>query len=477
MRNVFLVCALILGASAGISRQDSENEILIEDNNGNRRQEMIESNRVPKVRVEGDGEIEIRFDVRCEECELFVRELDSMLRNPQYVNALKVFLKEYACNAMPQTLKEYCESTIDDIQIVLDYLEPMMRDAKQACLDVGMCQGSGLRMMKFGVKLFKAYLEKMRRGFRSNDLACDECKFAIGELHSIIQSKDFQGEFRQSVEQLCDYCPSKDKCKSFIDDFLPTFFQELESLTADSQGLCSELGLCTGGMHVMSMKLHKAYDHVTKVITLDGTTPNNRLKQFYFTLRRLHGKKGAGLGCLTCQFAVNSLKKLIMDNKPLLNNTVQGVENMICNRLPGDLKDQCIDFLNLYGSAALIMLVQEEVDPEKICTGVQACDATDLRIIEQNANERGLLECEACTGIVEYIKYELESKEFQDSIVTALKQLCQSLFHGQSTEQQLLACISGTESYSPYILQMYGEIINFYRRQICQDIGMCEGSD
>jgi len=242
----------------------------------------------------------------------------------------------------------------------------------------------------------------------------------------------------------------------------------MESLTADAQGFCSEMGFCSGGVHVVSMKLQKAYDHVTKLVTLDGTVPNTRLKQFYVTISRLHGQKGINMGCLTCQFAINSLKSLLIGSKPFLDKVVQGVESMVCNRMPGDIKDQCIDFLNLYGSSALIMVIQEEIDAEKICSGMNACDSTDTQLIGQNEVMRNELECEACTGIVEYVKYELESKEFQDAVVAALKQMCQTIFHEESQEQQ---CKNMVDEYWPDILAELKTYLN--PKEVCTEIGMC----
>ncbi|XP_010121671.1 PREDICTED: proactivator polypeptide-like, partial [Chlamydotis macqueenii] len=118
----------------------------------------------------------------------------------------------------------------------------------------------------------------------------------------------------------------------------------------DPMELCGHLGLCSSAS---ALPLHTLLtEKVTQVLSMlvdeEGTTPL----------------------CEVCQFAVKVAESLL-ENNVTEEQLVNDIEK-VCYMLPHGVIGQCKDFVDSYGKAVVIMLL-EATDPTAICTMLHCC--------------------------------------------------------------------------------------------------------
>ncbi|KFQ24423.1 Proactivator polypeptide, partial [Merops nubicus] len=132
--------------------------------------------------------------------------------------------------------------------------------------------------------------------------------------------------------------------------------------------------------------------------------------------------------CEVCQFAVKAAESLLENNvteEQLVNNIEK-----VCYMLPHGVIGQCKDFVDSYGKAVVIMLL-EATDPAAICTMLHCCPRSGdthpvPATLEQLVMGPGGF-CNVCQIVITYFDNELLKNETLAELGDVLEKGCELL--------------------------------------------------
>lgn len=68
---------------------------------------------------------------------------------------------------------------------------------------------------------------------------------------------------------------------------------------------------------------------------------------------------------------------LIYSSSPVIQEEIVHEMEVVCRLFPGSVKDQCKDFIEVYGQAVIDMLL-EATNPEAVCAMLKCCAVSKL---------------------------------------------------------------------------------------------------
>ncbi|NXF31766.1 SAP protein, partial [Nyctibius bracteatus] len=174
----------------------------------------------------------------------------------------------------------------------------------------------------------------------------------------------------------------------------------------DPTELCGQLGLCssTSVLPLHTLLTKKVMQALSTLEAGEGTTPL----------------------CEVCQLAVKVAESLL-ENNVTEEQLVNDIEK-VCYMLPHGVIGQCKDFVDSYGKAVVIMLL-EATDPAAICTMLHCCPrsgdahrgATALEQLAAGAF------CNVCQIVITYFDNELLQNETLAELSDMLEKGCELL--------------------------------------------------
>ncbi|KAK4821142.1 hypothetical protein QYF61_014237 [Mycteria americana] len=247
------------------------------------------------------------------------------------------------------------------------------------------------------------------------------------------------------------------QCKRYLAEHMDTAAWLLQHLVRgrlspqDPMELCGQLGLCSSAS---ALPFHTLLtEKVTQVLSTlrdgEGTTPL----------------------CEMCQFAVKAAESLL-ENNVTEEQLVNDIEK-VCYMLPHGIIGQCKDFVDSYGKAVVIMLL-EATDPAAVCTMLRCCPRRGdthqgAATLEQPVVGAGAF-CNVCQIVITYFDNELLKNETLVELGDVLEKGCELLPTPLTGKCEALVV-----QYEPAVMRLLVQMMD--PTFVCTKIRACDSAE
>nr|CAB3260858.1 uncharacterized protein LOC100176110 [Phallusia mammillata] len=251
---------------------------------------------------------------------------------------------------------------------------------------------------------------------------CELCNVIAQELEHLLESTSTEEEIISVVEKVCTIIPSQyeSECDSLIEQYGSTIIELLVNLEPPEK-LCALLGLCTG------VKVAAKSDEF----------------------------------CVICQLVMGELDKLLNENST--ENEIVAALEKVCSILPGELKEECDDFLKSIGPAILELLIKK-LSPADVCPALNLCPKL-MNKVKNDFVSAGEL-CDVCKIVITFVDQELSANATEAELEAELKKVC-----AQVPGELKDTCDDLVQQYTPDILKLLDNI--FDPDYVCLHLKLC----
>jgi saposin len=172
--------------------------------------------------------------------------------------------------------------------------------------------------------------------------------------------------------------------------------------------------------------------------------------------------------CSACVRVMNYIDSMLVENST--EREIELALEVVCQYLPGLLKDECNVLIEKY-TPLLVKLIVSDLPPAQICQALGLCPRIDTNVAAKTQVSllppRSKIECSICARVMTYVDAVLVANSTVEEIEHALEAVCN--FVPDSPE-----CKDLIDQYAPLLVQMI--VAEFTPVQICQALGMCPRS-
>ncbi|XP_067409049.1 prosaposin-like, partial [Emydura macquarii macquarii] len=422
--------------------------------------------------------------IPCHMCKMMVSLVGRILQDNCTEEKLRVFLDK-SCGYLPfQDWSVKCKKMVDTGMImIVELSKQVLSNPDVVCRALTLCksiethegalkfekplQSNEIPAMDFS-KMASPFLanvplllypqDKPQQDTWEGGHLCGHCVQLVTDIQEEVRTRPFFPEsFVANAKQLCEYLgPSMaDRCKSYIFEHSEFAVQLMSNV--HPKDICGMVGFCP---FLKSEPLQSLVP--AKVMHMSNTKEPEEQKNL--------GPGNKTPLCGMCEIVVKTVERL-MDNNMTEAQIVNEMEK-VCYMLPHGVIGQCKDFVDSYGKAVVVMLL-EATNPEVVCIMLKCCPKssplhTERIGLEQLPVNTGEF-CNVCQIVVSYIDNELEENETQAEIGILLVKGCH-LLPKPLTDK----CDEIVLQYEPEALRLLVQIMDPFF--VCTKVGACVSS-
>ncbi|KAM4031450.1 prosaposin [Anomaloglossus baeobatrachus] len=285
----------------------------------------------------------------------------------------------------------------------------------------------------------------------------DVCKDCLQLVNDIQESLKTNSSFGKSlIENALKECEQlggvSEMCKNYINQYgeigLQMFIQLPAQVICSGSGLCAQkqatpmVEMTPAKVLVPAVKLQPAVKIAEKPVQLDPF-------------------------CEICEMVVTKLEDLLKKNST--EEYIKEALEKICNIVPSKYHDKCVEFIDQY-SEAVIILLQQEVPPKIICSAIGCCSSRERKLVKLSAEhiQSGGC-CPVCKMVVEYMDKILSKNVTQERIKTFLHVVCNYLPEKMTDE-----CDALVDTYEAMFVELLLQAMD--PTFVCEKMNLCSNN-
>ncbi|XP_052262276.1 uncharacterized protein LOC127866048 isoform X12 [Dreissena polymorpha] len=342
----------------------------------------------------------------CDVCHLLVGEIQEQVQGGQAKDAVRDYVTSI-CARLPTEQKDGCQW--------------FFRNNAEALFDTIVSELTPSQFCSQIPDVCPVQIEpkQLRTSVEGNPLECELCKLAVLGIDKLVKQNRSSAAINATLEKFCNSLPGElgNLCRKIEPLILQGLTQGFDPKVA-----CKFATLCSdsspGDISILPCEeCHSVIDAIgvsnTEEICGIQATCRGEVEQPKEKSLAPHPETDVKdtVGCQICKFVVLAADNLLGENKTAA--AVKSTLDKLCNDLPGELKDTCLN-----AEPDIMKAILSGVDPTKACDFVKICN--DGQYVPVSSQ---YIPCQVCQEVL------------QDVAGKHAVELCRTLISGCAVEE------------------------------------------
>ncbi|NXT84239.1 SAP protein, partial [Zapornia atra] len=423
--------------------------------------------------------------IPCDLCKELVTVAGKVLKDNGTEDEIRSYL-EKTCEFLPdQSLVSECKEIVDSyLPVIMDMIKEELDKPEVVCSALALCQSlqkhlAAVKLQKqlqsnkipeldfselaspfmANVPLLLYPQDKPKQKPKGSGGVCQDCIQLVTDVQEAVRTNSsFVKSLVAHAKEECDRLGPgmSEMCKNYISEYSDLAIQMMMHM--QPKDICAMVGFCPSVKSVPLQKLVPA--QVVPEVKVESA--DLLFVLFVLCTQKTSVQEKTFSLCEICETMVKEVTGLLESNKT--EEEIVHEMEVICYLFPASVKDQCKDFIDVYGQALIDMLL-EATNPEAVCVMLKCCVANKPPQQPVVVKPAGGF-CDICKMVVAYADKELEKNATTAEIEALLEKVCH--FLPESVSDQ---CVQFVEQYEPMVVQLLAEVMD--PTFVCTKLGVC----